>query len=260
MLRFAANISLMFCEVPLLQRFAAARAAGFEAVEMQFPYAESAATLSAAARAAAVDVVLINAPVAMDTPFGLASHEDRSADFRSSLERVVEYASELGARRVNVLAGQSQARALDACRGRLVGALLSAADRLEPLGIEVLLELINPGDVPGYVVSDLESAHAVLDACGGRVGLQFDIYHFARTGLDPLGALRATLPRVRHVQFADAPGRHEPGTGELALEPIWEHLQTAGYPGWVSAEYRPSRATVETLSWMSDWQRFTALR
>jgi hydroxypyruvate isomerase len=260
MLRFAANLSLMFGEVPLPERFGAARAAGFGAVEIQFPYAETATTLAVSARAAAVDVVLINAPVAADAPFGLACQDHRRAEFRDGLARAAEYACALGVPRINVLAGQSQGRALDDCRRRLVVALLEAADRLERLGIEVLLEMLNPGEAPDYVVPDLEAAETVLDACDGRVGLQFDIYHVARIGLDPFSALQRSLGRVRHVQFADAPGRHEPGTGTLTFEPIWERLRAAGYTGWISAEYRPSRATVETLAWLHEWRCFTAPR
>jgi hydroxypyruvate isomerase len=100
----------------------------------------------------------------------------------------------------------------------------------------------------------------VLRACGGRVGFQFDIYHVARMGHDPHERLAALLPQVRHVQFADAPGRHEPGTGALSFEPIWELLEDAAYAGHVSAEYRPQRTTSESLGWLERWRRFTVPR
>jgi hydroxypyruvate isomerase len=257
---FAANLSLLFREVPLLERFAAARAAGFGTVELQFPYAEPLRDLVAASREAGLGVALINAPVPPDAPYGLACLAERAAEFRDGLERAVEYATALGAGRINVLAGQGGDRATGDCRRRLVAALLEAVERVAPSGIEVLLEFLNPADVPGYAVPDLEAVEQVLDACGTRVGLQFDVYHVARAGLDPATALAAVLPRVRHVQFADTPGRHEPGTGVLEFEPIWELLRSAGYGGHVAAEYRPSRTTVETLGWLHDWQRFTAPR
>jgi hydroxypyruvate isomerase len=230
-------------------------------VEIQFPYDEEAARLAAAAQAAGVSVVLINAPVARDQPFGLACRADRHDEFRAGLTRVVEFATALGVRRVNVLAGQIGGRDVDECRACLVKQLTWAADQLAPLGIDVLLEALNPVDAPGYAVGDLATAESVLRACAGRVGFQFDVYHVARMGHDPRNKLAAMLPLVRHVQFADAPGRHEPGTGDLQFEPLWELLQdAAAYSGYASAEYRPRQSTAASLAWLDVWQHFTAPR
>jgi hydroxypyruvate isomerase len=260
MFEFGTNLSLMFGEVPLVERFAVARSAGFRAVEIQFPYDHDPGLLAATARQAGVEVVLINAPVAPDQPFGLACRPDRVEEFREGFDDVERYAAALGVRKINVLAGQTDGLSLTECRSCLLGQLAWAADRLAARGIEVLLEALNPFDVPRYAVSDLVTAESVLRACSGRVGFQFDIYHVARMGHDPHERLAAMLPLVRHVQFADAPGRHEPGTGALRFEPLWELLRESAYEGCVSAEYRPQRSTLESLGWLEAWRRFITLR
>jgi hydroxypyruvate isomerase len=254
MFEFAANLSLMFCERPLLERFAAARAAGFDTVELQFPYTEDAARLAQAARDAQVDIVLINAPVTEQFPFGIGCLPDLGSEFRSTLGGLVDYARALGVKHVNVLAGQAGGRSATECRATLIANLLLAAERLEPLGVGVLLEPINAHDVPDYFVSDFVRGREIVDACGGRVGLQFDLYHAARMGLDPRAELARSLAMVRHVQFADAPGRHEPGTGALRFEPVWALLRKASYDGCVSAEYRPSTRTEDTVGWLNRWR------
>jgi hydroxypyruvate isomerase len=257
---FAANVSLLFRERPLLERFDAARAAGFTAVELQFPYAVHARELSAAARSAGVDVVLINAPVTQEHRLGIAGRHDLRAQFMSHLDRAVEYAQALGVRYVNVLAGEAGDRPHAECRDVLVESLLFAADRLAVVGADVLLEPLNRHDMPGYLVDDFSLGSSIIDACAGRVGLQFDVYHSARMGLEPLAALTAALSRVRHVQFADAPGRHEPGTGRLRFEPLWELLREARYTGHVAAEYHPADDTRSSLGWLECWRDPTARR
>ena len=243
----------MFCEHPLLERFEAARACGFDAVEIQFPYDHDASDVANAARNARVQVVLINAPVATDAPFGMGCLPGREADFRAGLDRVLEYAAALGATYVNVLAGQAEGLEPDACRATLVGNLRHAAKRLDGVA-RVLLEPINAHDVPHYFVDSFAGARQIIAECAGRVGLQFDIYHAARMGLDPLTELAASLDLVRHVQFADAPGRHEPGTGRVVFEPLWALLDGSGYRGFVSAEYRPSGHTRASLGWLGAWR------
>jgi hydroxypyruvate isomerase len=251
---FAANISLLFCERPLLERFDAARAAGFTAVELQFPYAEDRHELAAAARSAGVDVVLINAPVTKEHRFGSACRRNFRSLFHSQVDRAAEYAEALGARHVNVLAGHAGDRPRSECRDVLVDSLLFAADRLAAVGTDVLLEPLNRYDVPGYFVDDFSLGSSIVDACAGRVGLQFDVYHSSRMGLTPLAALTAALPRVRHIQFADAPDRHEPGTGSLRFEPLWELLREARYTGHVAAEYYPAADTISGLGWLERWR------
>jgi hydroxypyruvate isomerase len=251
---FAANVSLLFGELPVLQRFDAARAAGFSAVELQFPYAEDPRELASAARSAGVDVVLINSPATSEHPLGSACRHDLRSRFVAGLDSIVEYSQALGVRHVNVLAGECGGRPPAECRDVLVDHLLLVADRLAPIGADVLLEPLNSRDMPGYFVDDFDLGCDIVDACSGRVGLQFDVYHAARMGHDPLAALTRVLTHVRHIQFADDPGRHEPGTGRLSFEPLWERLREAGFTGYVAAEYRPAAETVSGLGWLERWR------
>jgi hydroxypyruvate isomerase len=254
--KIAANISMLFRELTLLDRFQAARSAGFDGIEMQFPYAESPDELARAARAAAMPVVLINAPVSREHPAGLAGRPEMRDAFRSQLAQIGDYAQALDVRFVHVLAGPiNSIDERERCRSTYAENLLLAADALAPLGVSVLVEALNSHDVPHYLVGTLDDAESILERCGQRVGLQFDLYHVARMGLDPAAELKRRLPLVRHIQFADAPGRHEPGTGELRFESSLRVLAEGGYGGWLSAEYIPLAATSAGLGWLDSWRR-----
>jgi hydroxypyruvate isomerase len=251
----AANISMLFTEAPMLERFQAARAAGFDGVEMQFPYAESSDALARAARESAMPVVLINVPVSREHPAGIAARPEMRDSFRAQLGQIAEYAGALKVRFVHVLGGRiNSPDERERCRDTYVENLLLAAAALEPLGVSVLIEPLNPHDVPNYVVGTLDDAQAVLGRCGPKVGLQFDLYHVARMGLDPAAEVERWLPRVRHVQFADVPGRHEPGTGSVPLESALAVLEARGYGGWLSAEYIPKGKTAQGLGWLAAWR------
>jgi hydroxypyruvate isomerase len=253
MLRAAANISMLFTEMPLLERFGAARAAGFPTVEIQNPYAHSAAALTSAARAAGVQVILINAPMGEDPrTYGTACLADRAAAFRGELELAADYAQALGARMVNVLAGRTDPRGRPAAISRLTANLALAAEVLDGAGACALLEVINPINAPGYCVTDFELAARILQAGNARVGLQFDVYHAAMLGLDPAQAFTRLLAHIRHVQFADSPGRHEPGSGSLDFAAIFRTIRDSSYQGWVGAEYHPAGATLTGLGWMRE--------
>jgi hydroxypyruvate isomerase len=254
--KIAANISMLFREVATLDRFQAARAAGFDGVEMQFPYAESPNELARAAQAAGIPMVLINAPVSRQYPFGLAGRPEMRDSFRSQLTQISEYAEALDVRFVHVLAGPIYSiDERESCCRTYAENLLLAADALAPRGVGVLVEALNAHDVPNYLIGTLADAESLLDRCRQRVGLQFDLYHVARMGLDPAAELKRLLPLVRHVQFADAPGRHEPGTGSLGFESSLGVLGKGGYRGWLSAEYIPLAATSAGLGWLSSWRR-----
>jgi hydroxypyruvate isomerase len=249
----SANISLLFREMPLLERFGAARAAGFPTVEIQNPYEHSAVALTRAARAAGVAVVLINAPLGEDPrTFGTASLPQRAAQFRAELARAAEYAQALGTPLVNVLAGRSEPQEQPAALQRLTDNLALAAELLGAAGARPLLEVINPVSAPGYCVADFDLAARILAAADARVGLQFDVYHAAMLGLDPAAAFTRHLAQIRHVQFADSPGRHEPGTGSLDFRGIFGTISASGYDGWVGAEYHPIGATAAGLGWMRE--------
>jgi hydroxypyruvate isomerase len=252
LIRFCANLSLMFRELALLERFGAARAAGFGAVEIQVPYELEAAALARAAGAAGIGIVLINAPMGPDrTAPGMACRPEHRDLYRTQLARAAEYAHALGVPCVNVLAGRAAPQEREACLAQLVENLSLAAEVLAGAGARPLLETVNPFDAPDYCVPTFELAAEVLARCDPRVALQFDVYHAARLGLEPDAAFAKFQPLVRHVQFADVPGRHEPGTGTLPFERIFGAIESSGYSGWVGAEYHPSTArTADSLGWL----------
>lgn len=256
-MRFSANISTMFKERPLLERFAAARAAGFPAVEIQFPYEATLADVARAKEAAGVVVDLINLPAGdfATGVRGIAGLPGRAGEFRAAVGLGRDYARALGARKVNVLAGIQPAGAdRSACLAQLVENLRVAADALNADGIRVLVEPINSLDIPGFLVSRTPEALAVVEqaAAGSArdLGVQADLYHMARMGEDAGSALIALGKRLAHVQFSDVPGRVEPGSGTLDWEAQFAAVVRSGYAGFVAAEYTPSRRTEETLAWM----------
>jgi hydroxypyruvate isomerase len=252
----AANISTLFRELPLLERFEAARSRGFDGVEIQFPYAEPPEALARAAAAADMPVVLINAPVAAsEHPFGIAGRPELTSLFRAQLAQAEEYAEALGARFVHVLAGLLPAEA-DRERGLRVyeDNLRLAAEVLRPKGVGVLIEPLNSLDAPDYLLCSFDLAGSILSRLAPGIGMQFDAYHAARMGLDLVSELERALPYVRHVQFADVPGRHEPGTGGVSFRGMLSALLDARYAGWLGAEYIPSDTTDRSLGWLADWR------
>ena len=253
-LPIAANINTLFRELPLLERFEAARSRGFDGVEIQFPYAEPPEALARAALAAHMPVILINAPF-VSPDFGIAGRPELKALFRAQLAQAEEYAEALGARFVHVLAGLLPA---EADRERYSSVyednLHLAAEVLGPKGVGVLIEPLNPSDVPGYLLGSFDLARSILSRCAPGIGMQFDAYHATRMGLDLVKELERSLPYVRHVQFADVPGRHEPGTGGVSFREMLRTLLDAKYGGWLGAEYFPSGTTDRSLAWLAEWR------
>ncbi len=251
--RFSINVSMMLNEVPFLDRFAAAADLGFKAVDIQLPYAFPAAAVAARVRAAGVEVVLINVPMAEgDARVGYASDPAQKAQFRDAVATAREYTAAIGNTRVNVLAtrppdGITRAHALATFSENLAFAASAfAEDR-----VQAMVEFINGRDVPGFLVQTPEQALEAIDAAGhSNLALQFDLYHRQVMQGDVIEGVRAHLPRIAHIQFADNPGRHEPGTGELNYAPIFAAIDAMGYIGWVGAEYRPTTTTGASLGWM----------
>lgn len=252
--RFAANLGFLFTELPFAERFGAAAAAGFAAVEFAQPYAHDARELAELLEANGLAMVNFNLPMgdAAAGDFGIACLPGREAEFADGVARALDYARVLGAERINCIAGKAPPGA-DA--GELEATLLAnlrhAARELDRAGVTLLLEPINDIDVPGFAVPRPARAADLLARTGAaNAGLQYDIYHAAMMGEDPVAGLAAHAPVIRHVQFADAPGRHEPGSGTVPIAACFARLDALGYTGWVAAEYRPTLATAQTLGWL----------
>ncbi len=257
MLNFSANLSLLFTERPLAERFAAARAAGFRAVEIQFPYELSVPQLKALLTGNDLRLVLINVPAGdlMEGGDGLACVPGREKAFREAVALALEYATALEVPTVNVLAGRQAAGVSEEdCYSTLQGNLHHAVTAFRKAGIRVVTEAINIFDMPRFLVHSLADMQQLCEQVPG-LGMQFDCYHMARMGEDVATALTSNLPLIGHVQFADAPGRHEPGSGSLDFLKIFSGLEASSYNGWCGAEYRPSQRTESTLAWLARWQQ-----
>jgi hydroxypyruvate isomerase len=251
--RFAANLTLLFTELPFLERIGAAAAAGFEAVECQFPYEHPADHINHALRGAGVGLVLHNVPAGdwAAGERGIACHPGRVGEFRSGVGRAVHYATKLHCPNVNVLAGITPAGVGEAeARATFVENLAYAARVTADAGLALLIEPINGLDVKGFFLRRADDALAVIEEVGAsNLRLQLDLYHTAREGDDLVETISRVGRHVGHVQIADNPGRHEPGTGALDFAAVFAALYRAGYAGWVGCEYNPLGATVEGLGW-----------
>lgn len=261
-MRIAANLSLMFTEHPLPERIAAARAAGFDGVEIQFPYDHPAEALAEAARAARMPVVLINIPAgdAAAGDIGLGAVPSRRAEFREGVARCLSYARRLQVRRVNILSGRPGPDADPAeCRATLLDNLRFAAAAFAPDGIRTLIEPVNPTDRPGFFLDRLQPAlDIVREAASPAAGVLFDLYHMARTEPDLAAAIGQAGRLIGHVQFADTPGRHEPGSGTIDFKAAFAALRRAGYADWAAAEYVPAGRTEDGLGWLAGLRGYLA--
>ncbi len=251
--RLCANLSMMFNEVPFLDRFDAARQAGFEAVEFLFPYEHDAATLRARLDAAGLTQVLFNAPPGdwAAGERGTATLPGRQGEFRDGILRALDYAEVLGNRLVHVMAGIPPGDLRPGTAAALYAANLAwAAEQAAPRGVTLVLEPINHRDMPGFFLNTMAQGAAVVEALGrDRVGLQFDVYHCQVTEGDVTKRMAALMPLIAHMQIADVPARNEPGTGEIGWPFVFAEIDRLGYAGWVGCEYRPRGDTVTGLSW-----------
>ena len=252
--RFAANLSMLFTEVPFLDRFERAAAAGFEAVEFLFPYAWPAAQIRERLQRHRLRLVLHNLPAGDwdGGERGIACLPDRVDEFRTGVATALDYARELGVGQLNCLAGKAPAGADPArLHATLVDNLRHAAAELDKAGLKLLLEPINTHDIPGFLVHRTEQGLRILDEVGAsNAFLQYDIYHAQRMEGELAATLQAQLARIAHVQIADNPGRHEPGSGEIHYPFLFEHLDRIGYQGWIGCEYKPAAGTEAGLGWM----------
>lgn len=257
--QFAANLTMLFTEVPFLDRFERAAQAGFTAVEFLFPYAFSAEDIRQRLDANGLRLVLHNLPAGdWDAgERGIACHPGRVAEFRSGVAQAIAYAQALGVGQLNCLAGKAPPGvAEEVLRQTFVGNLRFAAAELKQAGLRLLIEPINSFDIPGFYLNRTAQAVAILDeVCADNAFVQYDIYHAQRMEGELAATLQKYLPRIGHVQLADNPGRNEPGTGEINYPFLFAHLDRIGYGGWVGCEYKPAAATEAGLGWRQQLAR-----
>lgn len=252
--KFAANLTMLFNEVPFLDRFAKAAQAGFQGVEYLFPYQWDKRELRSRLDEWSLVQVLHNMPPGdWDAgERGIACHPDRVDEFKRGVELAGEYASALGCQQVNCLAGLAPSGYEPAqLRDTLISNLEYAATQLQSLGIRVLVEAINSKrDMPGFFLDSTAKALDVIAAAGSEnLRYQYDVYHMQIMEGDLARTLEQHLEMIGHIQIADNPGRHEPGTGEINFDFLFQHLDRIGYQGWVSGEYRPLQDTESGLGW-----------
>ncbi len=255
--RLAANLSFLFTELPLLERIGAAAAAGFKGAEMLFPYDHKADEIADAYREAGIEPVLFNTPPGdWDAgERGLAAIPGAESRFRIALPEAIAFARIIGTKRLHLMAGIPPADAEPAaCDAVFMENLRLAAKQAAPFGITILIEPINPIDIPGYFLTRQDHALRILEAVGmENAALQMDFYHCARVEGDPAGCFRRNFAHIRHVQIAGVPERNEPDTGDLDYRPLFDLIDEKGYDGWVSCEYRPRAGTLEGLGWARAW-------
>src|SRR5262245_61344354 len=248
--RLAANLSTLFPQLEFLERFAAAARAGFRYVEYQFPYPWRPDELARRARDAGVQVVLHNLPAGdfARGDRGIACLPGREQEFRDGVERAIDYAQAAGCPRLNCLAGLAPVDREHFAR--LVDNVRYAARKLGAAGLCLTLEAINTRSVPGFFLSRSRQAIEVLDAAGeSNAFLQYDFFHMQIMEGDLAQSVERLLPRIGHIQLADVPARHEPGTGEINYDFLLRRLDALGYSGWVGCEYNPQGDTLEGLKW-----------
>jgi hydroxypyruvate isomerase len=255
-LRFDANLKWLFTEVPFLERFDEAAKAGFTAVEYAAPYDYSAGELRRRLDDAGLHQILINTPSGPDgspTRNGAACVPGAEREFREGVVKALDYATELGAPLVHLMAGVRPAEVdEDRSFATLVLNVGWAAEQARTCGVRLVLEAINKRDVPGFGLASMEAAATVAEVVGNdAVSVLFDIYHAQVDRGDLALRLDALLPCVGHIQVADNPGRHEPGTGEIAYPFIFEKIADSGYPGWIGCEYAPLGDTLQGLGWLT---------
>lgn len=255
--KFSANLSMLFTEHAFLDRFGEAAKAGFRAVEFVSPYDYPAEQLAALLARHGLQQALFNLPAGnwAGGERGIACLPGREAEFRDGVQTALHYAQVLGNRVVNCLAGIRPADvAPEAAWATLVGNLRHAARAFQAAGLTLVVEPINPFDIPGFFLTTSRQALDAIDAAGGGILLQYDIYHMQRVEGELAATLQRLMPRIGHIQIAGNPGRTEPDRGEINYAYLLPLLDALGYSGWVGAEYRPSNGTAAGLGWLARWQ------
>ena len=257
MVKLAANLTMMFNEVDFLDRFEAAAQAGFKGVEYLFPYDFDKAALAEGLERHGLTQALHNLPAGdfAGGERGIAIFADRQGEFQEGVGRAIDYAKTLGCTQLNCLAGIAPEGAdPEGLRRTFVDNLRFAAGALDAEGIALLIEPINTRDIPGFFLSTTAQALGIMDDVGAaNLRLQYDVYHMQIMEGDLAPTVEAHLDRIAHIQIADTPGRHEPGTGEINYPFVFSHLDKIGYAGWIGCEYVPATTTTDGLDWAASY-------
>jgi hydroxypyruvate isomerase len=251
--KLAANLTMLYNEVDFLDRFAAAAKSGFKGVEYLFPYAYPKEQLAERLRQHKLVQVLHNLPAGdwAAGSRGIACLPDRVGEFQDGVGKAIDYATALGCKQVNCLAGIApQGVGADKVRATFVDNLKFAAGKLQAAGIRLLMEPINTYDIPGFYLNRTQQAvDLIRDVGSPNLYVQYDIYHMQRMEGELANTIKANLSRIAHLQLADNPGRNEPGTGEINYRYLFGFIDSIGYDGWIGCEYKPKGKTEEGLSW-----------
>lgn len=256
--KLAANLTMLFNEVPFMGRFEAAAHNGFRGVEFLFPYAFDADQIADKLSTYQLDLVLHNLPAGnWDTgERGIACDPARTGEFQDGVGDAIDYAQALGVKQLNCLIGITpQGVGADRARAAVVDNLKFAAAKLKKNGVRLLIEPINTFDIPGFFLTGIRQALDIINDTGSdNLFVQYDIYHMQRMEGELAATIKANLPMIKHIQLADNPGRGEPGTGEINYTYLLALLDQIGYDGWVGCEYKPRADTAEGLVWRAAHQ------
>jgi hydroxypyruvate isomerase len=252
--RFNANLTMLFNEVDFLERFGAAADAGFKAVEYLFPYPYKKEELAERLAKHGLTQVLHNLPAGdwAAGERGIATIPGREAEFQDGVGKAIEYATALGCKQVNCLAGiPPKDASAEKVRETFVKNLKFAASRLHGAGIRLLIEPCNTRDIPGFYLNRSQQALDIVKDVGSpNLFLQYDIYHMQIMEGDLAPTIERNLASIKHIQLADNPGRNEPGTGEINYAFLFGFIDRVGYDGWIGCEYKPRTKTLEGLGWL----------
>ncbi len=257
--KFCANLSMLFTDVPFIDRFSLAAKHGFKGVEYLYPYALDAEQLAGLLKKNNLVQVLHNLPAGDwdGGEKGIACIPGREAEFEEGIAQGIKYAKVLGCPQLNCLVGKTPRDGNPASiRETLVKNLRYAARELEKNGVRLLVESINNRDMPGFYLNRTADALALLaEVNHPNIYIQYDVYHMQIMEGNLTSTIRENLNKIAHMQIADVPGRHEPGTGEINYNNLFRFIDEAGYKGWIGCEYIPGGKTIEGLSWMSSYRQ-----
>jgi hydroxypyruvate isomerase len=255
--KFAANLTMLYPDSPFVERFARARASGFHFVEYLFPYEHDTAALANALEKNSLTQVLFNLPAgnwgAGDR--GIAAFPDRIAEFRQGVARAIEVAQALRVKQLNCLVGKRDEKIPLADQQRvMIENLRYAASELSKQGILLVIEMLNPYDVPNFLIPSPRAAFELQDQVAApNLKIQYDVYHAQRVEGELANTFQKNLARIGHVQIADNPGRHQPGTGEINYHFLFDWMDKVGYSGYIGLEYNPEGTTEQSLSWVEEY-------